>query len=78
MSIVKKLLYTSYIWSALKACLLGAQFTFPEGTPGFTNNFRQIDNQHRNINCRHIHIPNTNCHLYFPIDGSQPDTIDAG
>ena len=28
--------------------------------------------------CEHVIIPNTTCNLYFPTDGSQPDTTDAG
>ena len=75
----KRMLSASFVFYILKACLLGAHFDFPAGTPGIVNNIiMQIDNQGRNINCKHIHIPNTNCHLYFPIDGSQPDTTDAG
>ncbi|MFQ6722961.1 MAG: hypothetical protein ACLRFH_00970 [Opitutales bacterium] len=62
---------------SLTSLVQAAQFHLPPGTPGL-----QHENAQSPLNpfmdCVHIHIPNTTCHLYFPIDGSQPTTTEAG
>lgn len=80
----KSLLFVGFLFYASKVCLCGAGFELPAGTPGrqeTTDMFGQIwpDTSYQgNKFCEHVIIPNTNCHLYFPTDGSQSDTPQAG
>lgn len=58
--------------------LFAAQFHLPNRTPGL-----QVGNIQKNINgnpvnCEHVTIPGTACVLYFPINGFQPTTEEAG
>ncbi|MGX8717289.1 MAG: hypothetical protein ACSW8C_04880 [bacterium] len=67
-------------WVA-QSWLLGIpEFHLPVGTPGLNVNAmgQPILVVSNGVQCEDVHIPNTNCHLYFPIDGSQPSTQDAG
>lgn len=76
MNVLRKILYTGFVFHTLNACLLGAQFNFPAETP----ELQAIDVQaptNNLVNCKHIIVPGTDCHLYFPTDGSQPDATDA-
>ena len=75
MKILTKTLHIGFVLQLLNAYLFGARFDFPAGTPGLQADIVLPLN---NLNFKHIFIPNTNCHLYFPADGSQPDTADAG
>ena len=75
MKILTKTLYIGFVFQLLNAYLFGARFDFPAGTPGLQADIVLPPN---NLNFKHIFILNTNCHLYFPVDGSQPDTADAG
>ena len=66
----------------MQTWLLGIpEFHLPAGTPGRQEIFGTHNPYLADINgiwCEDVHVPNTNCHLYFPIDGSQPSTQDAG
>ena len=66
----------------LKSCLLGAtHFSLPATTSGLQKNFGTNTPNLAYINeipYEHVVVPNTNCDLYFPTDGAQPDTTDAG
>ena len=63
---------------SLTSLVQAAQFHLPIGTPGLQGGLvRQNVNGHL-VNCERVIVPGTNCHLYFPIDGSQPTTAEAG
>ncbi len=51
------------------------QFTLPAGIPGVTVEMPPTGSR---INCVRIPVPNTRCAIWFPQDGSQPSTADAG
>ena len=76
MKIYIKTLHIGFVFQMLNAFLFGARFDFPAVTPGLQADVQAPTNPF--IDCKHILVPGTNCHLYFPIDGSQPDTADAG
>ena len=83
--ITQKFLYISFVVNVLKSYLFGAtQFSLPAGTPGrqeqpdLLGQIQPITSFQNGKFCEHVIIPNTTCNLYFPIDGSQPDTTDAG
>ena len=79
MKIYIKTLYIGFVFQMLNAFLFGAQFNFPAGTPGLQAvNVNQGNIQGIQVNCKHILVPVANYDLYFPADGSQPDTADAG
>ncbi len=63
---------------SLTPLVQAAQFHLPPGTPGL-----QTDSVQKNVNghlvdCIDVIVPNTAYHLYFPTDGSQPTTAEAG
>lgn len=84
MEVLKIVSLVSFSICFLKSCLLGASFSLPPGTPGRVEIIDplgqvQPDTSYQNGKfCEHVVIPGTCCHLYFPIDGSQPNTSDAG
>ena len=84
MGALKNISFTCGIVCILKSYLLGASFSLPPGTPGrleIIDFFGQIhaDVSYQNGKfCEHVIVPGTTCHLYFPVDGSQPDTVDVG
>lgn len=84
MEILKIISFIGILFCTLKSHLWGARFCLPAGTPGkveIVDPFGRIqaDTIYQNGKfCEHVIIPGTTCHLYFPIDGSQPDTIHAG
>ncbi len=77
-------LYNIKKWALIGACfvtqafLLGEpEFNLPEGTPGLQPGFRTPSEVAAGeFVC--VRIPNAGCDLYFPSDGSQPTTQDAG
>ena len=77
-------LYNIKKWALIGACfvtqafLLGVpEFNLPEGTPGLQPGFGTPPGVAAGeYVC--VCIPNTKCRLYFPKDGSQPTTQDAG
>ena len=85
MEIVKKFGIIVIVFLVAQSWLLAIpEFTLPVGTPGRQEQIDPLGQiqaltsyQNRQF-CEDVHIPNTNCHLYFPIDGSQPSTQDAG
>ena len=78
---MKKLWIISFVFCTAQVGLWGiAKFDLPAGTPG-----RQQDATGAPIladvagkRYEHVVIPGTTCRLYFPDDGSQPDTTHAG
>ena len=57
------------------------EFHLPAGTPGRQEIFGTHNPYLADINgerCEHVIVPGTTCELFFPIDGSQPSTPDAG
>lgn len=79
MQVSSKVLHIVFMLHMLNAYLFGAQFNFPAGTLGLqAGNVNQGNVQGVQINCKHIIVPVANYDLYFPADGSQPDTADAG
>ena len=76
MKIYIKTLHIGFVFQMLNAFLFGAQFNFPAGTPGLQADVQAPTNPF--IDCKHILVPVANYDLYFPVDGSQPDTADAG
>lgn len=59
-------------------------FELPADTPGRREQIdplgqiQAIESYQNRIWCEDVQIPNTNCHLYFPSNGSQPSTQEAG
>ena len=65
---------------SLTSLVQAAQFHLPAGTPGLQAGFSQKNVNGHLGNCEHVDLNGlgANCHLYFPIDGSQPTTAEAG
>ena len=63
------------IFCTIQICLWGEpSFSLPQDTPG-----KQFMQENYNEKWyEHVIIPDTDCNLYFPIDGTQPNTPDAG
>jgi hypothetical protein len=85
MKIMKKFGIIGIAFWVIETCLLAISgFTLPVGTPGRQEQIdplgqiQALTSYQNGQFCEDVHIPNTNCHLYFPIDGSQPSTQDAG
>lgn len=63
---------------SLTPLVQATQFHLPPGTPGLQQALVQQNVNGNLVNCEHVIVPGTTCHLYFPIDGSQPTTAEAG
>ena len=53
---------------ALTSLVQAAQFHLPNRTPGLQAGLVRQNVNGNPVNCEHVIIPNTNCHLYFPTD----------
>ena len=58
------------------------EFHLPAGTPGLRDTTQQIDTQHTRVDCERVVIENPITHatyvLFFPTNGYQPSTSNAG
>ena len=69
---------------SLTSLVQAAQFHLPIGTSGrqeIVDPLGQVQPDTAFINekfCEHVIVSGTTCHLYFPIDGSQPTTEEVG
>lgn len=63
---------------SLTSLVQATQFHLPLGLPGLQAGLVQQNVNGNPVNCEHIIVPGTTCHLYFPIDGSQPTTTEVG
>lgn len=78
---MKKFGIVGIAFCVAQSWLLGVpELHLPAGTPGRQENAvgQPILAAQNGKQCEHITVPGTNCHLYFPVDGSQPSTADAG
>ena len=67
--------FKTLAFCSLNVCLMAStEFNFPSWVPGVTD---KVSVQH-GIKCKEVIVPGTECHLYFPVDGSQPITEYAG
>lgn len=67
-------------WLTLPGIFGATRFDLPAGTPGLEPNDTQVVTTpvRGHVRCKHVTVPGTVCNLYFPVDGSQPDTKYAG
>ena len=63
---------------SLTSLVQAAQFHLPAGTPGLQAGLVQQNINENPVNCEHIIVPGTNCDLFFPTNGVQPTTEEAG
>lgn len=71
---MKKLWIISFVFCTAQVGLWGdARFDLPAATPGLIPEGNLLV-----PNCVYVRIPGTTCDLYFPKDGSQPNTPSAG